>query len=352
MKRSHIALLLCVLLLSTLLMGVGYATLTTTLAVEGSTRVDPPKIVFISRTSVTSGTVTGVSRSGTVLRSQVTLANSASSQAVIRVTVKNNTEYPYTFNGVTYTVGADTYDNTAIAVSTSISKGLELAAGASTEFDLIFKYKSGVSTNKVLNSVLNLSFVPAAEYIPEIAVKGSLGRFEQVLNDEVTFDQLETALNASSDRYNDNSYIGNVVGANTADSKALNELFTVDGYNYLTLEIEGEETNVTALIKHEDIGGTTDKEMVIYMTGETISGSLFRPSNIQVFAAIYRKNAEGNWVQIGQLYEGTAKSNNYKGELFGTHNSFNTDTWETVNAYHGVAAGATVNQLLAAIPTT
>ena len=207
-----------------------------------------------------------------------------------------------------------------------------------------------ISTNKVLNSVINISYVPPEEYIPEIAVKGALGRFEQVLNNDETFAQLEAALNASGDRYNDNSYIGNVVGANTADSTALNNLFTIDGHNYLTLEIEGKETNVTALIKHEDIGGSTDKEMVIYMTGQVISGSFFRPGNIQVFAAIYRQDAAGDWVQIGQLYEGTARSNNYKGEIFGTHNSFNTDTWETAVAYHGVAAGSSIDTLLAAIP--
>ena len=351
MKTRHIALMLCVLLLSTCFLGIGYATLSTTLSVDDTTRVDPPKTVYIFKANAASGTATNITRSGTVLSSTVTLANSASSQTVIRVTVKNNTEYPYTFNGVTYTVGADTYDNTAIAVSTSIAKGAELAPGGTVEFDVIFKYKSGVSANKVLNSVINLSYVPAEEYIPEIAVKGAIGRFGEILNDPVSYNQLTTAMDKTGGGRWSNSYIGNVAGATDADSQTVNDLFTVDGKKLLTLDLKGDgtETNVTAMIKREDIGGTNANEMVIYMTGEEITGSLFRPSTVQVFAAIYVQNAAGEWVQKGELFEGTARSNPYFGGI-GSHNSFNTDTWESAKVYNGVAAGSTIERVYAAIP--
>ena len=353
MKRSHVALMLCIILLSTMFLGVGYASLATTLSVDGTTRVDPPKTVFLSKAVLSGGTATGIARSGTVLRSTVTLTNNASSQTVIRVTVKNNTEYPYTFNGITYTTGPDTYDNTAITVSPGILKGVELAAGASMEFDVIFKYKSGVSTNKTLNSVINISFVPAAEYIPEIAVKGAIGQFGVVLNDPVLSEKLTTALDNPSDGRANNTYIGNVAGATSADTQAVNELFTVDGKSLLTLDLKGDgtETNVTAMIKRENIGGTSAEEMVIYMTGEEISGSLFRPTDVQVFAAIYVLNDAGEWVQKGELFEGTARSNNYSGG-WGSHNSFNTDTWESTKAYNGVPAGSTIEQVFASIPNT
>jgi hypothetical protein len=267
------------------------------------------------------------------------------------VTVKNNTEYPYTFNGITYTTGADTYDNTAISVSASISKGAELAPGASTEFDVTFKYKSGVSTNKTLRSLINLSYVPAAEYIPEIAVKGAIGRFGEVLNDSVTYDQLIAAMDKTGSGRWSNSYIGNVAGATDADSQTIDNLFTVDGKKLLTLDLKGDgsETHVTAMIKRENIGGSSANEMVIYMTGEEITGSLFRPSTLQVFAAIYVQNETGEWVQKGELFEGTAKSNPYFGGL-GSHNSFNTDTWESAKAYNGVKAGSTIEEVFAGIP--
>ena len=352
MRTRHVALMLCILLLSTCFLGVGYAALSTTLSIDGTTRVDPPEIVYITSATPMSGanaSVKGVS--GTVMSSTVTLGNSTSAQAVIRVTVKNNTEYPYVFNGVTYTEGPETYDNTAIAVSTSIKKGVEVASGGSTTFDVTFKYKSGVSANKVLNSIINLSFIPADEFIPEIAVKGAIGRFGEILNDPVSYNKLITAMNNTgfTDRWS-NSYIGNVAGATDADSTAIDELFTVDGKHLLTLDLKGDgsETNVTAMIKREDIGGTSADEMVIYMTGEEIKGNVLKHYDLQVFAVIYTKNDAGEWVQKGDLFEGTAKSNAYFASW--NDNSINTDTWKSTKAYNGVKSGSTIKQVFAGIP--
>ena len=351
MKTRTIALFLCALFLSTAFLGVGYAALTDTLSVQGTASAKPGAYVYISDAVATSGTATGITKSGTVLGSTVTLGNSASAQTILRVTVKNNTAYPYVFNGVTYTVGEDTYDNTAIAVSTSIAKGVEVAAGGTTEFDVIFKYKSGVSANKTLNSIINLSFVPPDEYIPEIAVKGAIGRFGEILNDTVSYNKLVDAMNNTgfTDRWS-NSYIGNVAGATDADSRVVNELFTVDGKSLLTLDLKGDgtETHVTAMIKRENIGGTSADEMVIYMTGEEIKGNLLKHSDLQVFAVIYAKNDAGEWVQKGDLLEGTAKSNAYFASW--NDNSFNTDTWKSTKAYNGVKSGSTIKQVLAGIP--
>ena len=351
MKKRTIAFLLCALLLSTAFLGVGYAALTDELTVSGQGTAKVPKIVYISAATVSSGTVTNITRSGTLLGSTVTLGASNSAQAVIHVTVKNNTDYPDVFNGITYTEGADTYDNTAIAVSASVKKGVEVASGASTSFDVTFKYKNGASTNRTLNSVLNLSFVPPDEYVPEIAVKGAIGQFSNILNDPVSMEKLSTAMDTVVGGRANDTYIGNVAGATDADSTVIDELFTVDGKHLLTLDLKGDgtETNVTAMIKREDIGGSTAEEMVIYMTGQEISGSLFRPMDVQVFAAIYVQNDTGEWVQRGELFEGTARSNNYSGG-WGSHNSFNTDTWESTKAYNGVAAGSTIEQVLAGIP--
>ncbi len=347
-KKRYVALFLCVFLLSSLFLCVGYAALTDTLLLSGTASATPGAYVYISKTELRSGSATDIAKSGTVLSSRVTLDNSASSQTVIRVTLKNNTEYPYTFNGITYTEGPDTYDNTAISVSANIDKGAELASGAETTFDVTFKYKSGVSTNKVLNSIINISYIPASEYIPEIAVKTSIGRFGEILNDETTYNTLITAMDTTSSGRRNTSYIGNVVGATDADTAAVNNLFTENGKNLLTLEIGGVETNVTAMIKREDIGGSTDKEMVIYMTGQEITGNIFNPATVQVFAAIYVQTESGEWVQKGTLYEGTATTNPYYISL--SCNSFNTDTWRSAQTYHGVASGATIESVFAAVP--
>lgn len=351
MKKWRWAVVLCTFLLAISFLGVGYAALNDELTVNGQGTAKVPKIVYISAVTVSSGTATDITRSGTLLSSKVTLGSSGSAQTVLRVTVKNNTDYPYVFNGITYTEGPETYDNTAITVSASIKKGVQVASGASTSFDLTFKYKSGASSNRTLNSVINLAFVPPDEYVPEIAVKGAIGQFGNILNDSVSMTKLSDAMNNTAGGRANDTYIGNVAGATDADSTVIDELFTVDGKHLLTLDIKGDgsETNVTAMIKREDIGGTSAEEMVIYMTGETISGSLFRPMDVQVFAAIYVQNDAGEWVQKGELFEGTARSNNYSGG-WGSHNSFNTDTWESTKAYNGVKAGSTIEQVLAGIP--
>ena len=350
MKKRYVALFLCFLFLSSSFLGIGYAALSDQLDITGEGSLTPGKYVYIVDATVTSGSAQDIARSGTVLSSTVTLGNSTSSQTVIHVRVKNNTDYPYIYNGITYEEGQNTYDNTAIAVSSSIKKGVEVASGAYTEFDVIFKYKSGVSANKTLHSVIDLSFVPPAEYVPEIAVKGAIGRFGECLNNPTTYGQLTSALNNTSlgGRLS-NTYIGNVVGATDADTATVNDLFTVDGKNLLTLEINGKETNVTAMIKHSNIGGTNDNEMVIYMTGETITGNLFRPGTVQVFAAVYTKNAQGVWVQKGELFEGEATTNAYYVSY--NHNSFNTDTWKSTQSYYGLGKGATIGQLFDASPS-
>lgn len=351
MKKRYGVLMLCVIFLSTFLLGIGYAAVSTTLSITGATQADPPVAVYIIQTEVTSGTATVIGTSGTVLNSTVTLANNASAQAVIRVTLWNNTEYPYTFNGLSYTTGADTYDNTAIAVSSDIAKGTELAAGERTVMNVIFKYKKGVSTNKVLNSVINISYVPPEEYIPEIAVKGAIGQFGAILNDPVSYNKLVTAMDNTgfTDRWS-NSYIGNVAGATDADSKAVNELFNVDGKSLLELDIKGDGTmtNVTAMIKRENIYGSSEKEMTIYMTGEKITGSLIRHTDLQVFVAVYVKNDAGEWVQKGELFEGTAKSNAYFAGW--NDDSINTDTWKSTKVYNGVKSGSDIESVLAGVP--
>lgn len=351
MKKWRWAVVLCTFLFAVSFLGVGYAALNDELTVSGQGTAKVPKIVYISAATVSSGTATNITRSGTLLSSKVTLGSSGTAQTVIHVTVKNNTDYPYVFNGITYTEGPDTYDNTAITVAASIKKGVQVASGASTSFDLTFKYKSGASSNRTLNSVINLAFVPPDEYVPEIAVKGAIGQFGEILNDPVTYNKLTEAMDNTgfTDRWS-NSYIGNVAGATDADSKVVNELFTVDGKSLLTLDLKGDgtETNVTAMIKREDIGGSSAKEMVIYMTGEKISGTLLKHTDLQVFAAIYVQNDAGEWVQKGELFEGTAKSNAYFAGW--NDDSINTDTWKSVKAYNGVKSGSSISDVYKGIP--
>lgn len=347
MRRSVFVITLCALFLLTSVISLGYAAVTDHLELQGTATADPPKIVFITNATATSGTVRDVAYSGTLLSSTVTVGNASNATAVLSVTLKNNSPFAYKFNGLTYDP-AD-YDNTAIKVSLSgMNKGAELLAGASKTVNITFSYTNGVPSNRTLHSLLNISFILSSEYV---AVDNSLECFEQILNEPDALKQLQDGMDDLNGGRLSTSYIGNVAGSTDQDSKLLNELFTVDGENVLKLEVGGKTINVTAMIKFENVLGDSAKEMTIYMTGNEISGSLLKPTDVQVFAAVYRKNADGKWVMVGQLYEGTAKSNSYSATgILGKHNSFNTDKWVSSYEYHGVKAGSSIATVIAAAP--
>lgn len=330
--------------------GIGYAQLTTSLTVDGSASVEAPEAVYITNAAVKSGTDSTVhSYVDTVLKSTVNLSGSGT--ATVSVTVFNNTPYGYVYNGPKYVEGPDTYDNTAITFKEGITKGYELASGERVTFDVTFSYKSGAVANTVLNSAINFEFVPADEFIPEIAVKGALAKFEQILNTPADY---ETLTEQMSDYSNNNransSYVGNVVGAASEDTATLNALFTEDGENHLVLTIGGKDTNVTAMIKNENLDGVVGNEMTIYMTAEELGFRWYQSATVTVYAAVFRKNDEGKWVQYTELMTGTASANAYSGGYLSTKDSFNTDTWKSSEKYYNVNAGAQIETLVAAVP--
>ncbi|MBQ8658419.1 MAG: hypothetical protein IJ506_04715 [Clostridia bacterium] len=335
---------------------IGYAQLSDTLNVIGTVDVTPPDGVFIYEVNEPSdGKITVNNYSGTVLNSTTNLGADGKSVATVEISVYNNSGYVYVFNTVKYLEGAETYDNQNIHYDlVGLSKGQEIEGEGTITFTLEFYYLNPEEiTNTILNSVLNFEFVPHADYVPEIAVDGAAAQFEQILNTDTSFNKLITQMESTSWDRLSNTYIGNVVGATSTDSAVLNELFTVDGKNYLTLNINGEETNVTALIKSENLDGNAStgdesgNEMTIYMTADDLTTMRYG-SNATVYACVFTKVGDGEWYQIGQMYEGTATVCSYVG--FWGHDSFNTDNWKTAVAYYGIAAGATIETVVAAIP--
>ena len=372
-KIAHI--LLCVVFsLSLLIPTFGYAATSGTLSAGVKAAAVPQKNVFIydaellghSNANVYNTKINGYTK--TILNSTTDLGSNAQATLTYRIKLFNNSEFVYTFNQVIYLTGDGTYDNENITFTlTNLEKGDEIAAKGYLTFDITFSYASSTITNTVLNSVLNFEFVPASEFIPDVAVHNALDKFKLILNDANDYSSLITRMNNAENRLND-TYIGNVVGANNGDTELLNNLFTEDGINYLTLEINGQKTSVTAMIKRDNIDGnaaTGDEngnEMTIYLTADDISknqGSILSPGSVDVFAVVFTKSgANGEWTQFGDMYEGEATVNNYEtgspGGLFTRRDSFNTDTWRATSTYHGIMPGdnATISNLIAAYKAT
>ena len=217
---------------------------------------------------------------------------------------------------------------------------------------VLSEYKDSSNTkNPVLNSIINYQFVPNADDAGDIAVDNAIARFEEILNDDSIDGAFEILIENMDDsgRRAKETYIGNVVGADSEDTNAINDLFSDEIMNYLVLQIgDGEAKEVTAMIKREPLDGnnntgtdivgnngtvtTAGCEMTIYLTPDDIPADRLMfgsgGSTITVYAAVFTTDASGKWYQLSPLYEGTATTNNYNGSsLFATANSFNTDTW-------------------------
>lgn len=273
----------------------------------------------------------------TNFNSVVTLTSSNTSSVTVKITVYNNANKTYAFNAIKYL--PENYSNTNIICTLPVLKhGDEIAPGESLEFSAVYKFKNNkASTNTVLNSVINFEFLPLDE-LPaeeEIAVSGALGQFKNIINNITTADSFETLINqmddyANNDR-NDNSYIGNVGGASDEDTALLEDLFQGN----LTININGVETEVTILIKRENIDGNINtgdaegNEMSIYMTTDDLQkDSWFGTEKAPVYVAVFSSDDDGeNWYQLGEMYEGTATIKRYDGWM--GSGSFDTDTWRS-----------------------
>lgn len=359
MKKLWIVLLCAVFSFSVLFSAIGYATLTTSMSVLAHTTSGVQEGVFITEVTVLNGGDGTVnSHVGAVLNSTQTLANNASATVAYQLTFFNSDSVAYAYKEtVNPTPGETGYDNANIKYTVSnVTVGQQIAPGAHLTLTVTFSYVSSSNrTDRTLNSVLNFRFVPPSDIV---AVRGADKRFEEILNTPATLDALIKRMETVTSVWDpngraDDSYVGNVVGSTSDDSALLNQLFTIDGVNYLTMEIEGEETPVTVLIKREDLDGKTTtgdengNEMTIYMTADTIGNN-----PVTVYAAVYTKDntvSDSPWQQIGQLFEGKAETNRYSG-WFGARDSFNTDTWLSVKEYYGYQANSTIGTLIKAIP--
>lgn len=338
---------------------IGYANLSDTLTVLSDANITVQKNVYITEANVDN--VSGVtvnSYLATTLNSTVTLGASGDSTVTFDIHLYNNSPYVYVFDGTNYMEEA--YDNANIVFSLAgLAPGQSIASYKYLTFSITFSYKNSTAApSRVLNSALNFKFVLDSEYIPEAAVDGAVEKFEEILNTQDEFDTLISHMNTEAENNNRNeTYVGNVVGAGDGDTKFLNELFSDEnGDSKLTLEIKGEKTNVTAMIKRENLDGNaatgdeSGNEMTIYLTADDLSGrNWWSPGDVAVYAVVYTKNADGKWVQLSEMLEGKATANNYAGNWFGAVNSFNTDTWESTAVHYGVAAGASIETIIAAI---
>ena len=166
MRIRNNTLLLIMILISTLIMGIGYASvnsitgeITGTVIAESQTGVFITDVIYASDVDANSKTSEIQNYLGTMMKSRIELSNSnSSSEITYKVIIYNNSNCEYGFEGVIY--GDEFYDNKNITFSiTGITKGDIIKPKEEKKITITFKYKDGkISENNILNSYLNFKF--------------------------------------------------------------------------------------------------------------------------------------------------------------------------------------------------
>jgi hypothetical protein len=228
-----------------------------------------------------------------------------------------------------------------VSASTNVAQGTEIKPGELRTFTVTLTY-TGSNTNQTRKMLNELIFKLNSDELTQIVSKGVTDKFKDILNNKLeedityeydgqqitvdnaaTYDKMVSQMETSS---SSGKYIGNLLGANPDDTALLNALFE----GTLTFPINGEDVPITVMVKEKNVYGSSDKEMVLYITGDTLQGN-----NAPVYAAVFSKDANGVWQQIGDIFEGSARVNGYNGSWTGT-GSFDTESWYSTKEYYGV----------------
>lgn len=307
--------------------------------------------VYITKVLSTDGDYSSVSikKVGTLnIGGEVTLNSQKGSSVTYAVTFYNSTDVSYYYNETQVV----SWDNDKIGYTVSgISQKDEIPAKTYRTINVTFAYATNDVSEAVLSSNLHFNFVVDKESIGGIVAQTAVDRFRDILNNKVAPDSYDTLENAMSDRSGWNkasavTYIGNVSGSNSTDSKVIETLF---GEEFMSMDLDGDgkAEPITIMIKRENLDGNNSTgadytytswgreyvvsgvEMTIYITSQNLD-NVSSGQSVTVYAASFTKLPNSQeWVQLVPLTKGEADANNYDG--YGSANSFNTDTWISVD---------------------
>ena len=358
---------------------VGFAGFADELVAQGQVELSEYQGVYIYSTEhIDGGNVKINAHSATVLNSTAWLEESSSSYAILKVTIKNNTnkEYGYSATMRQSTISDSTYSNEDIvyavcsdqACTTPLAKRTAVAPGEKLSFYVKFSYSDTASIDaggERLNSVLRFYFVTPISDIQDDEgdqmIGNALQQFANILNDEESYQELYDAMQAKyagADWHV--SYIGNVAGSAHADTAALDKIFD----NILMINIDGVDVNITMIVKMENIDGDESTgatysapsdwggtyhgcEMTLYMTTVKIKEQNFGSYEWidPIYAVVFTKDSpDSDWYQLGEMYKGRAQCVGYIGGA--DNDSFDTGTWRSTEAYYYVNSQSAISNIV------
>lgn len=302
---------------------------------------------YITKVKTTGGTYASAnfSKMGDVdIGCDITLTSATSSSVTVSVSFYNNTDVNYYYDK-TETVSSDNanieYEVTGIAQKDAV------APHSLKTLYVTFVYKGSVPSDKSLLSQLHFKFVLDKESIGGIVAQTAVDRFRDILNNKVydtSYSDLITGMDNRSgfNKASAITYIGNVAGSSSGDSKLIESLF---GEEFMSMDLDGDgkAEPITMMIKRENLDNEAltgadytysnwgsqqtvrGVEMTVYITSQDLD-RVSSGQNVTVYAASFtRLPGATEWTDLVPLTKGRANANNYSG--YGSANSFNTDTW-------------------------
>lgn len=361
MKTWIKVLLGITLSLMCLFTGIGYAGFTSEMMVQGDVELLPPEAVFIveiSNVRTSNATVTtapvNLSQPSTKVMSEIVFA-SRNASVTFDVLIMNGTSIDQYFDVLEEYAAVeglpDAFSYANVDWSVSPKQGTVLQAGKRQLFTVTLTY-TGWNTNQTRKMLHEFDFVLDSNDMTEAVSRDVTDQFADILNNRleeditysysgnnVTVSKNNTYQEVVEHMESDTSgnYIGNLMGADADDKALLTALFEGE----LTFNVGGEEVPITVMVKEKNVYGSSAKDMVLYITADDL-GSTW--SYVPVYAAVFTKDSTGEWVQVGDIFAGEARTNNYSG-WYGS-GSFNTESWRSTQVYHGVAAGSSINNVM------
>lgn len=340
---------------------LGYAQFSSSLLVSGDVEVQPPNAIFIvGITNVKTSNATvkttpiNIGYPSTKVMSEI-LFSGRNSSVTFDVLIMNGTAFDQYFDvleeyaELSGVEGSFSYANTDW--KTSVSQGTKIGAGEKLTFTVTLTY-TGYNSNQTRRMLHEFDFVLDSNDLTEAVSKDVTNKFEDILNNrleedvvytlngnQITIDNEKTYQTVIDNMESDRSgnYIGNLMGSDADDKAILTALFE----GALTFTVGNEEVPITVMIKEKNVYGSTEKDMVLYITADDLSA---RNTYVPVYASVFTKNSSGKWEQVGEVFSGEAQTNSYSG-WWGS-GSFNTESWRSTERYYGVASGSGIDAVI------
>ncbi len=368
MKRTMYVLLGVVFSFMVCLTCMGYAQVADDLTLEGEANYTPPNAIYIidvkdvqtSDATVQTSPV-NIGYPTTKVLSQATFSQRNATMTYV-VTVVNNSQVDQIFDKMTSHASDDevvgVFNYTGITCTASPGQGTVVRSGQTMDFTITCKY-TGSSTNQSRNMLYSLSFVMDSDDLTQIVSKSVTGQFALILNNEMeedvtytldgkeyvipkdeTYKIIDENMEGSTPGFfSTGRYMGNLEGADDDDKAILTAMFGED----LTFHIGDKEVPVTIMMKEKNVYGSGDYEMVLYITADDLAD---RSTYVPVYAVVFSKDADGYWQQIGDIFAGQARTNDYSG--WTGSGSFDTESWRSTAVYYDRVTGTSINDLMTA----